>query len=201
MKRLVLSIIALLVLSASCMVAQGRFGILAGIDAHKVGAAPFTFPGATAGVFVESGGIMGEHFRLKAELEYTYSPENYHHWNMTSTPYKMADVSENFHQITVPVMLEYGFLKDRLRIVAGASTACAMSMKRSSKWDGVEQPAVSYKYGDYGLDAWRKYLLAGVEYDLNDTVGLRLRYSVALTTYGTQQSHNKTIHLGMNFYL
>lgn len=203
MKRFLVFITAIwAVVAGSSASAQGRYGVLAGVDAHKLGSSPFSFPGATVGAFAESEGILGSGFRFKAELEYSYSPEHLNYMTLGQGNKEKDVVRRNlFHQISVPVMLEYCFLNGRLKVVAGESIAFAPAMIEQNVTNGELTSKHTYKFHDSTLEFFRNYFFAGVEYDLSDRVGLRLRYSLGVPDSGSDINFNKGLHLGVNIYL
>jgi len=135
----------------------------------------YSFPplvGVYAGAFAEWNNVFSN-FGIRAELDYAAQGS------------KMKGKVEDYifnqrgHYLNIPVMLEYAFLENRLRVMAGPQLGICLGGGDTLK-EGGKTLKTSWEKSHY--NSFDFSLAFGAEYMFIDHLGVELRYDLGLTS-------------------
>jgi len=135
----------------------------------------YSFPplvGVYAGAYAEWNNVFSN-FGIRAELDYAAQGNK--------MKGKVIDYTLNNrgHYLNIPVMLEYAFLENRLRVMAGPQLGICLGGGSTLKAGGVTTKEAWAK-SDYNTFDFS--LVFGVEYMFIDQLGVELRYDLGITS-------------------
>lgn len=181
MKKLFIALaFAVLAISAGAQGFQPAvWGVRAGVDFMRHSGYKSTnelsFPplaGVYAGALAEWDNVFSK-FGVRVELDYAATG------NKTKAKAEDYIKINRTHYLVLPVMLEYGFLENDLRVMAGPQLGLCLGGSTKIKSGGVTDKTAwskdSYNTFDFSV-------VFGVEYMFMDQLGVELRYNLGITS-------------------
>lgn len=181
MKKLFISLaLAVLAVSASAQISKPvSWGFRGGLNltgyTNQTPNNEYSFPpllGFYLGAVAEWNDVFSN-FGIRAELDFAAQGAE------MKAKVEDAIFIERNYNLLVPVMLEYAFLDDKLRVMAGPQLGLCLGGSSTAKSAGTSVKE-SWDKNDYNTFDFS--LVFGAEYMFIDCLGVELRYDLGLTS-------------------